>query len=900
MSGEGSSFGGVNDIQNHHQQHHQSLSSSNGQHGFHTSQGPYLNNAYGSYLPPHVGNLSTDSSSALSSSDVGISAFSEWNDSESRGNGPYLPLTTMILGPCPQSAIPSGSFRNGLKRPGEDLDALASGADRMSPKDRERERERERQREVSSMSLMTAARDADEQAQALRRPASFPILGPGQPGASPGYMAGTPNMGPGGPNGPSTPSHSGFMPASSSDSRFRNYSAAHSTPGSVGPAPGLSTPFTFTPRSQYDNSMGGDASGMMHTPAHAQHSYHHAQSYPHTTHGSSHPHNLHAMSTPPPPMGVPAGMPDFMRNAQGELPLDNSGAYPHPGMDNDPYHVQGRGGPGTPIQLQGPVPQPVPTIPDGAPRASLEIEGDLERQVFGWDHEEWTNGRRLLQFWRRQEGTTIHASFKSVMQREYDQPDGPRGIIVSCIFRPDKNECFITSVDLIYLLESLINNRFTVEEKNRIRRNLEGFRPMTISKNKADCSGFFKRIMGFPAPKPRNIEKDVKVFPWATLRPALCKIVGKYYASYTPGSGSNPGLAMGSDLGPPAPIGGSGTLSMGSSTSMPLGVVGVASRTPSLEQQIHRAGSGGSLRSPASVMGAALHGGSPVGGNTGSTLPGPSGLGGAPALGPGAGASGYSQSHPLALQGGSGYGPHAGDYGAQHSASSTPTPGAGPAGAFAYPDYMQSHQGYGPHSLTGTPAMGTAASRSISGSSTHPGVQGGVGLGLGSSQMGPPSSSQPGSNYVYSPSGQVPSSGAGASNSTYQNSMLGPMSGAPASSVPHMSGPQSHGMGMHGSGPTGSPAPGNSSVLLNGNSPTGGSNSGNSAGVGGSNNNNNNNGSNNSSGGANSFPVPVIGGVAGDVSNDFASGILPAPQPGRARGLSASLAGASAGGFRRM
>lgn len=73
--------------------------------------------------------------------------------------------------------------------------------------------------------------------------------------------------------------------------------------------------------------------------------------------------------------------------------------------------------------------------------------------------------------------------------------------------------------------------RFSVEEKNRVRRNLEGFRPLTVSKCKAESADFFKLIMGFPNPKPRNIEKDVKVFPWKTLPYALKKIVTKYTAS---------------------------------------------------------------------------------------------------------------------------------------------------------------------------------------------------------------------------------------------------------------------------------------------------------------------------------------------------------------------------------
>lgn len=66
------------------------------------------------------------------------------------------------------------------------------------------------------------------------------------------------------------------------------------------------------------------------------------------------------------------------------------------------------------------------------------------------------------------------------------------------------------------------------EEKNRIRRNLEGFKPFTVSKSKADSAEFFRLIMAFGSvrsadsvslsplliiaqPKPRSIEKDLKV-----------------------------------------------------------------------------------------------------------------------------------------------------------------------------------------------------------------------------------------------------------------------------------------------------------------------------------------------------------------------------------------------------
>lgn len=157
-------------------------------------------------------------------------------------------------------------------------------------------------------------------------------------------------------------------------------------------------------------------------------------------------------------------------------------------------------------------------------KAVLKLNGDLDSMVHGWNRDEQDCKRRLVQFTRVQNGSTIHADFGPVAPEKR----APNSICISCIYWDGKDECFVTSVDTIYLLESLVGVRFTVEEKNRIRRNLEGFRPLTVSKAKADSEDFFKIIMGFPAPKPRNIEKDVKVFPWKILSHALKKIIGKY------------------------------------------------------------------------------------------------------------------------------------------------------------------------------------------------------------------------------------------------------------------------------------------------------------------------------------------------------------------------------------
>lgn len=162
-----------------------------------------------------------------------------------------------------------------------------------------------------------------------------------------------------------------------------------------------------------------------------------------------------------------------------------------------------------------------------SPRASLKIQGNLDSMADDWSYEEWHAKRRLVLFKRSQSGCEITASFKAVTAEERPH----NSICISCIYWEERHEMFVTSVDTISLLEKLVDARFTVEEKNRIRRNLEGFRPLTVSKGKSDSEEFFKVIMQFPNPKPRNIEKDVKVFPWKILSGALKKIIGKYVSS---------------------------------------------------------------------------------------------------------------------------------------------------------------------------------------------------------------------------------------------------------------------------------------------------------------------------------------------------------------------------------
>ncbi len=159
--------------------------------------------------------------------------------------------------------------------------------------------------------------------------------------------------------------------------------------------------------------------------------------------------------------------------------------------------------------------------------AKLEIFGDLDIMTSNWTPKEIHQKRRIVRFNRMQVGTAIRVSFEPIDVDEYDSSM----TCISCIYWEELSQFYVTSVDTIHLLEKLIDSKFSVEEKNRIRRNLQGFKPLTVSK--AQARGFFRLIMGFGTPKPRNIEKDVKVFLWHKLADALKKVISRYSGDYS-------------------------------------------------------------------------------------------------------------------------------------------------------------------------------------------------------------------------------------------------------------------------------------------------------------------------------------------------------------------------------
>ena len=166
-------------------------------------------------------------------------------------------------------------------------------------------------------------------------------------------------------------------------------------------------------------------------------------------------------------------------------------------------------------------------------KANLQFTKSVNDMTEDWNDQEMQDGRRLVQFWGRQEGNTIGIQHKVILQQEFEEGN----LVVSCLWWPERKEHYFTSVDAIALAEFLLETTFTVPAKNRARRNIAVLNPITLPKVKNDRARtvnekMFVKVMGYPPPKPRTIEKNIKVYRWKDLTSCLEKIIQKYVSVF--------------------------------------------------------------------------------------------------------------------------------------------------------------------------------------------------------------------------------------------------------------------------------------------------------------------------------------------------------------------------------
>ena len=161
--------------------------------------------------------------------------------------------------------------------------------------------------------------------------------------------------------------------------------------------------------------------------------------------------------------------------------------------------------------------------PEGSP-LKLEFTSALHALREDWTDGELGIGRRLAKFTTVREGNHFILSCEIIRQEAYD----PEDVVISCIYYRGTDEYYVTSVDILYLFENVADEALGTSEKTRLRRNIQSFLPTRVEKADRAYGELYTQIMTFPPPKPRTIEKKIKVFRWVLLEDILSKIASKY------------------------------------------------------------------------------------------------------------------------------------------------------------------------------------------------------------------------------------------------------------------------------------------------------------------------------------------------------------------------------------
>ncbi|BEI83626.1 hypothetical protein CcaverHIS002_0402300 [Cutaneotrichosporon cavernicola] len=116
----------------------------------------------------------------------------------------------------------------------------------------------------------------------------------------------------------------------------------------------------------------------------------------------------------------------------------------------------------------------------------------------------------------------VAINWSAISQQEWQ---GNRGDTFAMSVMLFEGKALITSVDIIGSAECFFGTHFCTNEKNRIRRGFESSGPNTLHK---DDGAMYSLLRSLVNPKPRNIDKSVKVFLATSFRTLIDKICSNY------------------------------------------------------------------------------------------------------------------------------------------------------------------------------------------------------------------------------------------------------------------------------------------------------------------------------------------------------------------------------------
>ena len=151
-------------------------------------------------------------------------------------------------------------------------------------------------------------------------------------------------------------------------------------------------------------------------------------------------------------------------------------------------------------------------------RACPEFLGHLDALSTRWTAEEQAAKRRIVGF--------SHEWCNNVITIDFHWAAAEPERCVSCIWWEERKEAFITCIDLVRIVESLTSVPFDNLEKSRIRYDFDRFKAEKV--DGLEHPEFWKTIIQFDIPKPFTHKRDLKLFQWTVIKPALIETIRNY------------------------------------------------------------------------------------------------------------------------------------------------------------------------------------------------------------------------------------------------------------------------------------------------------------------------------------------------------------------------------------
>lgn len=159
----------------------------------------------------------------------------------------------------------------------------------------------------------------------------------------------------------------------------------------------------------------------------------------------------------------------------------------------------------------------------------------METKYADWTKAEKLSGRRVVRFRAQVIGFSSEDGQKRIMvdcepvldsrSRQYRSNE----CYISCICTSYLEDFYITSSDIIRLLECIVSIKFSQEQKTRMRRNIQSLRPSVITRHTHES--LFRTITTFTNPVALHTKKEINIFLWSSVQLAISKLSSRFTSS---------------------------------------------------------------------------------------------------------------------------------------------------------------------------------------------------------------------------------------------------------------------------------------------------------------------------------------------------------------------------------